>query len=400
MPSRRYDLDWLRVFVFAILIFYHIGMLYVADWGFHIKSEYSSESLKSLMLLVNPWRMPILWLISGIAIRFILAKVSLLRFISMRSIRLLLPLLFAILVIVPPQLYYEMTFNGDLNISYWEFYTIFFDSDHPVFKNYQPGIWPHIDVNHLWYLRELWSFSLFLIPILPLLNSQFVENFLQWLSKQNSVVVFIILVSPIFTIQIAMEDTKDSLGFLFLIYGYLLGWNKNLWQRLRKNYAKLLLVSIACYILFVGFYYLVWAKSNTHAHPLLLLAGGFIYSLDRLVWVLAILGISSQFLNKKSAKLSYFSEAVYPYYIVHQTIIIIAGFELSKFHLGAIIEPVSIIIITLVGCMLSFEIIRRVEILRPLFGLKLKNNYSSRVQKIGYCLHALILIPLGLEILI
>ena len=77
------------------------------------------------MLLVEPWRMASLWLISGIAIRFMLAKVSLLRFVTQRSYRLFLPLAFGVLVIVPPQLYFEMTFNGDLDTSNWQFYHAF-----------------------------------------------------------------------------------------------------------------------------------------------------------------------------------------------------------------------------------------------------------------------------------
>ena len=117
MPERRYDLDWLRILVFGLLIFYHIGMLYVANWGFHFKSVYQSETLANFMLIVEPWRMASLWVISGIAIRFILVKVSLLRYTFVRSLRLLLPLLFGVLVIVPPQLYVEMTANGALDMS-------------------------------------------------------------------------------------------------------------------------------------------------------------------------------------------------------------------------------------------------------------------------------------------
>ena len=63
MPERRYDLDWLRVLVFGLLIFYHIGMLYVANWGFHFKSAYQSETLANFMLIVEPWRMASLWII-------------------------------------------------------------------------------------------------------------------------------------------------------------------------------------------------------------------------------------------------------------------------------------------------------------------------------------------------
>ena len=97
MPERRYDLDWLRILVFGLLIFYHIGMLYVQNWGFHFKSVYQSQTLENFMLIVEPWRMASLWIISGISIRFILVKVSLIRYAFVRSLRLLLPLLFFII---------------------------------------------------------------------------------------------------------------------------------------------------------------------------------------------------------------------------------------------------------------------------------------------------------------
>jgi hypothetical protein len=115
---RRHDFDWLRVLVFAVLIFYHIGMLYVADWGFHYKSQYQSEILQNLMLLVNRWRLPFLFFISGVASRYLLQKYSLINFAKARTWRLL----FGVLVIVSPQLYVEMTKKEDLHLSYWEFY--------------------------------------------------------------------------------------------------------------------------------------------------------------------------------------------------------------------------------------------------------------------------------------
>ncbi|MEL7373574.1 MAG: acyltransferase family protein, partial [Pseudomonadota bacterium] len=168
--QRRHDLDWLRVIAFGILILYHIGMLYVARWGFHYKSAYTSEFLENIMLLANPWRMALLWMISGIATSYLLEKLRWWDFLASRSVRLLLPLAFGIWVIVPPQLFVEMSGKGDFVGSYLEFYRAFFDFQSPVFADYQSGIWLHVDVNHLWYLRELWTFTLLLLIALPVLS--------------------------------------------------------------------------------------------------------------------------------------------------------------------------------------------------------------------------------------
>ena len=72
-PDRRVDLDWVRIAAFGLLIFYHVGMLYVS-WGFHIKSEHRITALEPLMLVLNPWRLALLFLVSGAATRFMLRK--------------------------------------------------------------------------------------------------------------------------------------------------------------------------------------------------------------------------------------------------------------------------------------------------------------------------------------
>lgn len=164
LNNRHYFLDWLRVIAFAVLIFYHIGMLYSENWGFHFKSTYISQYVEYFMLMFAPWRMLLIWFISGVALRFMLDKVSGVKsnffFILNRSIFILLPLLVGLWLIVPFQLYAEMSQQSAIDISYWQFYSAFLDINNEMFTSYQSGVWPHVDVNHLWYLRSLWQFML------------------------------------------------------------------------------------------------------------------------------------------------------------------------------------------------------------------------------------------------
>jgi len=401
MPERRYDLDWLRILVFGLLIFYHIGMLYVADWGFHFKSAYQSELLQNFMLVVSPWRMAVLWIISGIAIRFILVKVSLLRYAFVRSLRLLLPLLFGVLVIVPPQLYVEMTANGALDMSYWQFYLAMFTDSGSLFEKYQAGIWPHWDVNHLWYLRSLWQYSLALIFLLPLLNARLVTCACQWLFKQHIAFLIILLSLPIFVIQITwpQDSVRYPLGFAFLLYGYLIGWHESFWQKLKVNTKTLLTVFIVSVTLFITFYNIVWLTLNDSTPPWLMIIGMVIYSTVRVVGVLMVLACAYKYLNKNSPLLNYFSDAVYPFYILHQTIIIVLAYNLAPMSLGPIIEPFLVIVLTIILCFACFEVIRRFDLLKPLFGVKIKKNYGNNLKKITYGVGSLLIIPIGLELI-
>ena len=101
-PERLLFLDWVRILAFFVLILYHVGMYYVT-WDWHVKSEFASATLEPFMYLSAPWRLSLLFLVSGVASRFLLAKAGAASFLRQRSIRLLVPLLFGMLVIVPPQ---------------------------------------------------------------------------------------------------------------------------------------------------------------------------------------------------------------------------------------------------------------------------------------------------------
>lgn len=354
-------------------------MLYVAEWGYHFKSQYNSEFLQNIMLLVNRWRLSILFLISGVAIRYYLQKVSLLKFVGMRTIRLLVPLIFAILVIIPPQLYIEMMAKGDLShTSYLEFYTAFFDLEHPMFEKYQSGLLPHMDVNHLWYIRELWWFSICVIILSPLLNSRIVQSAVNYLGSVQSptklIIIPVVLLSllSLWVFPSNSEGYRIAMGFSFLIMGYLLGWNQSLWELIKVHRRLYLYLAILTYFLLVVYYQLVWKVREVDATGLALFAEILFSHFNRWCWILMILGYGSQYLSKPNKCLVYLNQGVYPYYILHQSLLIILAYWLSDYSLGGFLEPLFVILGTIIGCAVGFEIIRRFTVLRLLFGLKLK----------------------------
>src|SRR5262249_10090149 len=73
LGERRYDLDWVRIGAFILLIFYHVGMYYVT-WDWHVKSPYSSHAVEPLMMLTQPWRLSLLFLVSGVATAYLLER--------------------------------------------------------------------------------------------------------------------------------------------------------------------------------------------------------------------------------------------------------------------------------------------------------------------------------------
>jgi peptidoglycan/LPS O-acetylase OafA/YrhL len=121
-PERRLDLDWIRIIAFGFLIFYHVGMLFV-PWDFHVKSAHIVPGLEPLMLTLNPWRLFLLFLVSGAATRFMTAKLEPGALFTSRARRLLPPVLFGMLVIVPPQSYFQVVEKWGYSGGFAQFYT-------------------------------------------------------------------------------------------------------------------------------------------------------------------------------------------------------------------------------------------------------------------------------------
>src|SRR3546814_9446007 len=64
--ARLIYLDWIRVGAFGLLILFHVGMFYVT-WDWHVKSDHVSHAIEPLMLASSPWRLTLLFLVSGVA---------------------------------------------------------------------------------------------------------------------------------------------------------------------------------------------------------------------------------------------------------------------------------------------------------------------------------------------
>jgi len=86
---------------------------------------------------------------------------------------------------------------------------------------------------------------------------------------------------------------------------------------------------------------------------------------------LAIFGFASKYLNKPNNTLAYRNRAVYPFYNLHQTILIIMAYWLVdlNMHYGFKIILLVIGVFGITWIIYEF-VIRRVKLLHPLFGIK------------------------------
>jgi len=379
--ARRYDLDWLRIIAFGLLIFYHVGMFYVT-WGWHVKSVYASPSVEPLMSMVNPWRLALLFFISGVAIRFATDKAeSTGRFAWSRVVRLGLPLLFGIYFWVMLQAYYQVKQSGEFSGSVAAFYPDYVALEQ-TFSTITPT-W-----NHLWYLAYLLTYILITIAILPWLRRVPGSRAWKALSERPLVVVFILILpfainetwlSPIFptTHELVNDWAHHVHRFMIFLIGFFVAKDAGFWRSVHKIWKFVPVLVIASWLVLQnGADIAEWARQYLSDTPLRLF---FSYVATLYAWtcILTLLGFGQRFLNRESPQLRYLTGAIFCYYVLHQTITIIAGYYLTNHELGVVVESVLVLTITVAGCVIGYEIIRRIPGIGILFGVHGVSGYRS-----------------------
>ncbi len=377
--QRKYYLDWLRVIAFYLLILFHVGMIFV-PWNFHIKNAVTLEWFETWMSFLNQWRLPLLFLISGMVIYYSIGKRNAKGVFLERSKRLLIPLVFGIFVIVPPQIYYERIFDGIEFANYWEFWKTVFE-----FVPFPLG--GSLSWHHLWYVLYIFLYSIIALPLFLYLGNKKTASLKEkandyFTHHPNSIYLIIILflifyytLAPIFPTTHALIDDwyNHSISFTFFILGFSISAFNGIWESIvDKRKQSLIIASIPALflIMFVwGPTFYIFNEENTLFF--------FIYGLLKWVfiiaWLFAILGYSKFLFNKPSKVLLYANESVYPLYILHQTIMIIFGYYIIQLNWNVAIKFAALIIITFGGSFFFYELfIKRFNLMRLLFGMKPK----------------------------
>lgn len=369
-------LDGLRVAAFALLIPYHVGMYYVS-WDWHVKSVHVVPGLEALMQLSAPWRMGLLFLIGGAACQSLFAKRGLLGTWRDRSTRLLLPLLFGMALIVPPQAYYEVLTKVPAQLpgdgGYLDFWSAYLQGG-----RYCRGTdcmvvptW-----NHLWFLPYLWAYSLIGALLAGLLQGR--AKAPRWALPAWAWLVLpaVPLVAARLLVMPHYPVTHDFAHDLYnhLQYGCLfaLGWlSRTPWaagfwpQALRWRWLGLAAALVAWALL----QFVVLPKFAGGASPALLAAHRSLWALQSWWALLAACGFAQQVFQRETPGLKRLSAAVFCAYVLHQTVIVLLTRALLPLHWPWGLEAVALLTLTALVCALAYLVLRRVPGLRLLVGI-------------------------------
>ncbi|MBU1539483.1 MAG: acyltransferase family protein [Alphaproteobacteria bacterium] len=392
-PDRRHDLDWIRVGAFLLLILYHVGMFYV-PWDWHVKSSHEVPALEPIMQLTNPWRLTLLFLVSGAATRFLadsLARDNRLgaaRLAGSRALRLLPPLLFAMFVIVPPQSYYEIVEAVGRLAPQPDAYHNTFTADFWVRYATASGNWCDADGclitptwNHMWFVAYLLVYSLILAGLLALSFGRLrvlggpLERGLQGWGLLVWPIIFLALIrwSLAYRFEITHDLVNDwynhALSFSAFLFGFLTARS----EVLRESFIRLrwpaLILGLIAWAAWAGY---AWEFRADDAMPAVALrrAMRFVYAADQWAFIAAILGFGARYLNRGGPVLRYLTIGVFPFYIIHQTTIVVVGHHLAQLGLPLAIEAGVLIAATFAACFLTYEVARRLGWAGLLLGVR------------------------------
>lgn len=379
--ERRHDLDWVRVCAFGLLVLYHVGMYYVS-WDWHVKSPHAGEALEPFMLLSSPWRLSLLFLVSGAATAFLLDK-SPKGFLGARSWRLLVPLIFGMLVIVPPQSYYELLdsrYPGGYRDGYLAFWGRYLMADSTFCDD--DGCLRVPTWNHLWFVAYLWVYTVavwcvakFAPNVWPRLGDRLGRALSGWGALAWPVLLLAVARTTLvgfFEQTHALVDDwyNHAQYFAVFLIGFLTARKTDFWESLQRLRWVSLILAAASYA-FVVWY--IYASGYSDANPPpegLRLFRRSIWALNQWATIAAILGFAYRFRYADNAVLRYLTPAVFPVYILHQTVIVVAAYNLRPLAIPPLTEGLLLATLTYAACFAGYEVVRRIGVLRPLFGLK------------------------------
>jgi glucans biosynthesis protein C len=366
--ERQYYIDWLRILLIISVFLFHIGMIF-NTWDWHIKNDQQYGGiLRSVMIFLHNWRMPLLFLLSGAGTYFALGKRTPGQYLSERFKRLFIPLVAGIFILVPVQVYIEKA--SEYN-SLLEFYPHMFE-----------GIYPegNFSWHHLWFITYLFVIALFISPFLGLLRS---EKFTGFTIRLEGIVTgplaLNIFIIPLLLSQIVLRnyfefgtnslvDDWASMAFyiIFFLAGFILLPNKNIAEAIRKQ--RLLYLAETIILTVIMFRVPGLFESERSGEVIWDVIAIF------LAWACGItaVGFAKQYLNVDSGFRKLANEAIFPFYLLHQPVIIVVGYFMIRWDIAVLLKVVLITFTSFaIVAGLYWLIIRRVNILRIIFGMKM-----------------------------
>lgn len=370
--ARRYDLDWVRTGAFGLLIIYHIA-LFFSPWDWHVNSRHPQNWIATALVLSNPWRLTLLFFVSGAAMSFLARKLTPADLAINRSQRLLTPLLFGIIVLVPPQAYFQELEQGRAGGGFLHFWVQYFaDRTLCMADNCQV-----VPFNHLWFVVYIWAYAMVLAVLLSWprsldgLGNALERALAGWKALVLPILYLAVvrwLLFPEFglTNRLFSDWYNHAMSFAGFLAGFCLARRPLFWTSLERTRWLSLALAVGASSL------LAWqtARAGNRTPPPDPWQA-MVYASAQWGAIAAILGFSYRHLRNATGPIQrYLNDGVFTFYLVHQTIIVMVAHWIDPLSINAEAGAFLVVASTAAGCVICYEIARRSGPFRPLFGIR------------------------------
>lgn len=420
--KRRGELEVMGMLVVFGLVFFHTAQIFYGG-DFLVMNEPSSILALVFVAFASLWAMPLMFFISGITIWYSLRKRTTVGFIRNRIRRLFIPFVAGLILVVPPQVYYGLKVDPAYHESYLQFYPRFFDVQFALeFPLFIKGVPPDefFRLSTLYFLIDLFVFTLLLLPIFLHLQTprgkQLVERWANLFARPGA----------IFALALPIGVTEAILGSDFpgswnpfawlplIFYGFLFTCDKRFGSVLQKQRKFSLIMGIITFPLWffgIGMLSTIFQVDPSTDYSLLSVLVRFLKGFGGWFWVVAIMGLATRLPRSKSIRtrngetslkilihesedthkpvfkdriVAYTKEAQLPFYILHHLPVVIIGFYVVQWEVGALVKYIVISLSSLIVTLVLFDVgVRRTKLTRFIFGMKEKTNQKLAGPRIS-----------------
>ncbi len=375
--SRVYYIDWLRILAVLLLFPFHTLRVFNNE-PFYVKASTLSSVADWVIGFIGVWHMPLLFFLAGCSTYFALRKRTAGRYAWERVKRLLVPLIFGIFVLIPPQTWYGARFNSGYTDSYWHYLS----SGDFLEWNIQDGgdYYGGFGIGQLWFILWLLLISLILLPLVVWAVRGSASGWVERLSRRLSHPAWWLApVVFLFVGEAAPEQVgKPSVlyAFVFLL-GVLVVSDSKFPDAAERFRFPAFLGGIALTV----FWVVSGDFRNSLPDPSWGRAGlAFLGSAALWLMIIGAVGMGKRYMNRTSATEKYLAEASYPVYIIHQTMIVILAFYVVDFASPEPAQWIVLLILAVAATFALYEIVRRVNVLRFLLGMRLRRRAPEPVE--------------------
>jgi glucan biosynthesis protein C len=367
--SRQHYLDWLRIIATIGIFLFHNSKPY--DYGgWHIKNAQISLGATQFVEFMNIWMMPLFFVISGASVYFSLRSRTGSSFLKERFFRIMIPwLVTGIFVMAPVQVYLERLSHGQFSGNFFQFIPHYFDGLYGFGGNFA---WMGL---HLWYLMLLSFFSVILLPLFLPRAKTGVSPTQSIGAKLGKPWILPLLWVPVAVMALLSKaiglgwteqmGSWDILSYaMFFILGYMLFASTGLQEAVRKQGGWFLLAAVVFSVLHLILKFSVRPAFYEDIDIRLFATWG---------WVVGLLWLGGRLLNFTNRFLAHVNEMVLPFYILHQTVIVIVAYFVVQTGLAIPFKYGITAVISLAVIVALYELlVHRIGVLRFLFGMRRK----------------------------